>query len=57
MNDKYRNSDKTRVDISEINNYSKKNIHSSIESNTTKPFDISKMTGKPIPQSNNNQEG
>lgn len=57
MNDKYGQSKKHRIDIAELNNYSKKNVHSSIESTNTKPYDITKMTGKPASQDENNQEG
>lgn len=43
-------------DIAELNNYQeRKNVHFSVESSNTKPFDISLMTGNN--QSNNSKEG
>ena len=41
------------TDISEINNFPGKHTNFSIESTNTKPYDISKMTGQPINQGNN----
>lgn len=43
------------TDISELNNFPEKNAHFSIESTNTKPYDISKMTGQPINQGNNDR--
>lgn len=44
------------TDIAELNNcQGRKNVHFSVESSNTKPFDISLMTGNN--QSNKNKEG
>lgn len=41
-------SNEVKIDIAELNSYKK--ARCSIESNNTKPYDISKMTGKPLKQ-------
>lgn len=41
------------IDVSEINNFPGIHAHYSIESTNIKPYDISKMTGQPVNQGNN----
>lgn len=57
MNNKGGSSNENSVDIAELNSLSERKARFSIQSNNTKPYDISKMTGKPSNQGNNRQEG
>lgn len=50
------NNDSSKVKIAELNSEEKRNVHFSLESNNTKPYDINKMTGKPANNSNSSQE-